>query len=529
MKLVRRMLVVAVILSALGTVHAHATDTIVLSGATAQGQSGWLNLPNSIGGAPTDPVRSCLWSQGNCVTSMTLSGQGHLSVTMAGSVVFEPVAGFSGTTRSVTWQIATSDEANVLTGSLSFTSAPPPTVGNLAVTGRYNASVTIPIAASAGAGATIEWNSACLSEDASLSGGCTTEVPVTNVGLFWLDRVAHEIDFIPDTTFIGTPTQPPVLVLADSLAQTTITPIVPTTQAPPHLAAGAKIDSWGASGKSQSFTPLPRAGTGGVLNEALTCLVRSTGECTNELAVTGQGTFSLAPGALVTFTPTAAWTGDSKVIEVRICDVLDSCVEAEIQAHVATPVPAPELMGSTLVETPASISMESDAGATGAGSFVASTTRLLDPSSGEFQLTARTPEGVWTVDSETGRVRFTPAKGFIGNAHIRYMVANQLGEQVVGTMRFEVQAAPTSPQFSSTPATPAGNEPSLPPGVTPVVPVAPAPDLAGPVPSAVQHGGFLGTPAVVVLVGVLLLGGAGWYLMAARRRREVEEVVEDSV
>ena len=520
---------IVVLASALWVVAAEASNSISVTGSAPQGQSGTVALPTTIASVPVDSSYTCLWSQGNCVTSMTIAGQGLFQVDLNGDVLFQPSAGFGGTTNSVTWQESTAGQTQSETGTLTFSVALPPTVGSLAASGPYGHALVIPIVATSGAGTSLDWSAACLSQDASLTNGCSSEVSVTDVGSFTLNATQHAVTFIPETTFTGSVVNPPVLVLADGFNQQSLTPINPTIQAPSTLMAGPKVDSYGAAGQTQTLTPRTQAGTGGVIDDSLTCLMPAVGSCTDQIAVDNVGTYAVSAGSLVTFTPDAAWSGDASVVQVRMCDVLGSCVFIPMQVHVTAPVAGPTITGNTTSNTPVTTVLDASSGSSAGGSLITPSTRIVDPATGATALAATTSDGSWSINPTTGQIHFSPRKGFTGLAKIPYVVTDQVGNVVKGFVSIHVSAE-TKPAVRPSVVSPV--TPPITPSHAPIptrttIPTTPPTTIAPQSLPPVKPGSGK-VPWAALLVGSCMLaiaGGGTWWFLAARRRRGDEEPV----
>lgn len=520
---------VVVLASALWVVAAEASNSISVTGSAPQGQSGTVALPTTIASVPVDSSYTCLWSQGNCVTSMTIAGQGVFQVDLSGDVLFQPNAGFAGTTNSVTWQESTAGQTQSETGTLTFSVALPPTVGSLAASGPYDHALVIPIVATPGAGTTLDWSAACLSQDASLTNGCSSEVSVTDVGSFTLNATQHSVSFIPDTTFTGSLVNPPVLVLDDGFNQQSVTPITPTIQAPSTLMAGPKVDSYGAAGQTQTLTPRTQAGTGGVFDDSLTCLMPAVGSCTDQVAVDSVGTYAVSAGSLVTFTPDVAWSGDASVVQVRMCDVLGSCVFIPMQVHVIAPVAGPTITGNTTSNTPVTTVLDASSGSSAGGSLITPSTRIVDPATGATALAATTSDGSWSINPTTGQILFSPRKGFTGLAKIPYVVTDQVGNVVKGFVSIHVSAEtmPVVTPSTVAPVTPTTTPTRIPPPVSTTLPTAPpttlVPQSLPALPHADNNGVWVGLLFGLLIFGVIF---GGWWFLIARRRRDEEEEEE---
>jgi CshA-type fibril repeat protein len=539
-------MVLAVGLLALLQGKGSATNTSVTE-TLAIGQSGYLALPATIGSASVDSSYTCFYLQGNCVTTGVIANQGTFTVNLDGSILFEPAPAFTGATQTMTYSISSAGGAASTTGTFTFHVASLPTLAPIVGSGPYDTPVIMPVSGSPGQGTTLDWMSGCLAEDLSQSSGCTTDLTVTSVGRFHYSATAHAVTFTPDSTFSGAPAQPPLLFVSDALGQQTSQAVVPTTNRPPILAAGAKVDSYGKEGALQVMTPSSRTGTGGVLDATQTCIREALADpCDTQIPFAGVGTFSVTTAGLISFQPAPDWVGDTEALYVRICDVFSDCVDSQAQAHVIAAPPAPALNSSTNINTPTA--MNPPAAPSGESSLIASSIRLVDQASRLLTTSSETSDGSWTVDSVTGSIHFTPRNGFVGIASIPYVVTDQVGNTSRGTATVVVSAAP--PEQPPTPVTAPAGAPSTSqtaPATTPTTPTTPttqpspwtlSPPLSalGPVgqssPSFWSDWGGLFSVGIafcgLVLLGLLLwryfgIEAGDWWIIGRRRRDEEEE------
>ncbi|MFK5856326.1 MAG: LruC domain-containing protein, partial [Bacteroidota bacterium] len=132
-----------------------------------------------------------------------------------------------------------------------------------------------------------------------------------------------------------------------------------------------------------------------------------------------EGTFTVdGTTGLVTFTPFADFTG-TVTIDYEVCDLNSLCDEATITVVIST-VTGPTAIddnATTTLNTPVDIdALDNDTEGAAA----------LDPTSVTFIPGTGPPssEGVFTVNSTTGLVTFTPANGYSGAVDIDYEVCD---------------------------------------------------------------------------------------------------------
>lgn len=131
-----------------------------------------------------------------------------------------------------------------------------------------------------------------------------------------------------------------------------------------------------------------------------------------------EGVFTVNPTTgLVTFTPAEGFSGDATV-DYQVCDENSLCDIATITVSVAAGPDAINDIATTTLNTPVNIDvLDNDLAGDAA----------IDPTSVSFVSgTAPDPTtvGVFTVNSSTGLVTFTPVSGFDGTATINYEVCD---------------------------------------------------------------------------------------------------------
>jgi len=84
------------------------------------------------------------------------------------------------------------------------------------------------------------------------------------------------------------------------------------------------------------------------------------------------------------------------------------------------------------------------ANAAGSSPFVPSSVRIKDPATGAWTTRVVVPgQGTWTVDAQTGRVRFQPLRSFVGAATpVDYRITNARGQQVSSTLHPLIRQKP---------------------------------------------------------------------------------------
>jgi CshA-type fibril repeat protein len=136
-------------------------------------------------------------------------------------------------------------------------------------------------------------------------------------GTYVLDPATGTVSFVPIGGFVGTP-DPVDYQVMDAYGQTATGTYQPLVTAPPPprpspSPAAGPTTSKGAPGVAQQAQVTVPAGGSIVLLDA-------DGYAVTELVVPGVGTFSVAPTGVLTFTPTAGYTGTGTSVRYRIAD-----------------------------------------------------------------------------------------------------------------------------------------------------------------------------------------------------------------
>lgn len=169
----------------------------------------------------------------------------------------------------------------------------------------------------------------------------------------------------------------------------------------------------------------------GDLDPATLRLVDADGTGVTALHVTGQGDWTVDTAAgSVTFTPTAGFTGDPTPVRYSVADRRGLVTGAQVVVTYL-PTAAADTSSANTQGAPAVV----DVTANDSANAVPSTVRLVDAGGAPVSRLPVAGQGAWTVDPTTGKVTFTPARGFSGNPDVvTYSVANGGGDRVTATV-----------------------------------------------------------------------------------------------
>lgn len=322
---------------------------------------------------------------------IVVSGGSYSVDTSTGLMTFTPSAGFVGTAGAVTYRVT----------DIYGTSS----------TATYVATVTAPAGPNANSlsstalAGTAQSQSVLIPAGGSVALLNSSNQPVTTLavagGTYSLDSVTGEITFTPSAGFAGTP---PVVNyrVTDAYSQSSIASYSPVVTLPPAPTQSA-LTSAGVGAAVQSATATIPAGG------SVTLLDANNNPVTT-LSVAG-GAYVLNPAnGVITFTPSAGFTGTPPPAPIRVADLYGQTATSSYTPSVIATLPA----------APAPTARTS----TGVGAAVQSTTVAV-PSGGSVTLlnsmnqpvtSLTVAGGLYSIDSVTGLISFSPNSSFTGTA-----------------------------------------------------------------------------------------------------------------
>ncbi|MFM1951352.1 MAG: hypothetical protein RJA33_146 [Actinomycetota bacterium] len=256
---------------------------------------------------------------------------------------------------------------------------------------------------------------------------------------------------------------------------------------PIETAAQYATDYFGLSWSLQSLVILPQTyymGTSNVLSTgaAGTGAVKSANATFSQASSPSNGTvssFNTSTGTF-TYTPNPGFTGTDTFL-VNLCAPSPSgpfCVQAQETINVTAPVANHETK-TALVNVPILFTKLAGSGTTlaSAGSFGnlvlsgSGSPCLIDPSNSNCVTTPVTvSEGIYSIDTPTSVVTFTPNTGYLGTATpVMYRISDNYGDTATATL---------TPIYSNTPPAPPA---------PPAPPVVIYPPVAAPVEATVLN------------------------------------------
>jgi CshA-type fibril repeat protein len=326
--------------------------------------------------------------------------------------------------------------------SVTFNAAP--TVNNLSATTDQGTAVTVDPFTTGGDhgnhGATLNPASVKV-----MVGALTASVgsPISTPDGIYAVNADGTITFTPAALFTGTPSGVTYSV-TDSNGVTGTANLAITVVAPPMA---APLSETTGAGHSVSINPTAASGNSAASGTSLTSTVSlsdgvhtasNTGGTTGHLT-TADGTYMIAPDGTVTFTPAAGFIGAAPSVSYTITDADGGTATNTLTVTVVAGPIAKNLNETTNEGQAVTIDPTVPPnGATSPALLVNAKERLIS-SSGAAVTTLNTTDGTYTVDTTSGKIKFTPAPGFAGNPPpVTYSITDNLGNTARATLTVTV-------------------------------------------------------------------------------------------
>ncbi|HZX04795.1 Ig-like domain-containing protein [Kribbella sp.] len=399
------------------------------------------------------PGTLCIVDNQQCTQMVNVVGQAKYVANADGTVRVEPVPGFVGTAKPVTYRVA---DSNGTTGTAKLTvtvSLPdhPVAIPDTATTPQ-NVSVSVkPLANDhAAAGVQLVPGSVVLRDPADAT--FKKQVAIPGEGTYVV-KPDGGVDFIPKPQFTGVGTSIGYRVAdtthqtAESTLTVTVTPVTPV----------ANGDSVSTAFDTAVVVPvldndLPGSPDAPLVPATLRLVDPVNKQIVDNLTVPGQGTYLVAAGK-VTFDPVHGFTGVGTPITYQVLDKNGTAARAELTVSVAAPGPpvanedtVTTLQGRTTVVP---VLDNDKPGPTGAA-LKPGTVRLLTATQPVLSLVVP-GQGKYLVRAD-GKVLFDPLPSFSGTATaIGYQVADSNG--AIGRSTLTVRVTKVQPDASDDTAT----------------------------------------------------------------------------
>ncbi|RZU18349.1 CshA-type fibril repeat protein [Kribbella rubisoli] len=400
--------------------------------------------------APLAPASLCLVDGGKCVEMVNVVGQAKYVAKPEGTIRVEPVPGFFGPAKPVTYRVA---DSNGITATAELTlkvSLPdrPVAVPDTATTPQ-NVSVSVkPLANDrAAAGVQLDPGSVVLRDPADAT--FKKKVVIAGEGEYVV-KPDGGVDLVPQPQFIGVGTSIGYRVAdttdqtAESTLTATVTPVTPT----------ANGDSISTAFDTDVVVPvldndLPGSPDAPLVPSTLRLVDPVTRQLVDKVTIAQQGTYLTATGE-VTFQPVHGFKGVGTPLSYQVLDKNGTPARAVLTVSVDAPGPPvanPDTMTTLQGRAVVIAVLDNDKPGPTRAALKPTSVRLLALSDGD-PLTSLVVagQGKYTVKPD-GEVLFEPLPTFNGTATaIPYQVADS--NDAVGKSTLTVRVTKVQPDAS---------------------------------------------------------------------------------
>lgn len=442
------------------------------------GGSGLASGPAALTASSTcliDPATS------NCVTTVNIPGEGTWVLNPAsGIATFTADPGATpGALTPITYRV-TDVLGRTATSTLTPTLIGPPAATDDSATTPAGTPVSVSPLVNDQADALTTLAPAtvvlCGVNPAQSPPGCTqTTLAVPGEGTYSVYPLTGQVTFTPAPGFTGVATPVPYQ-MQDALGQVasaTITITVTPAEAPPAVTpapsatplvvppAPIALPDAESTGKGQPVTLpvlLNDAGSGAAPFVPSSVVMRdpASGRYQSQVTIPGEGTFRANPDGTITFTPDPGFAGVTRTLPYRVTDVTGRTTSSTVQVTVhenpppwADPDFAQGPTGHPLVLNP----LGNDE--SGPSPFDPTSLRLVTPDGKLVTRLVMPGEGTYVVDPATGRVTFTPVRGFTGRGTpVPYRLRTLANEPVKSTITVYITAPRPALRISTTTSRP---------------------------------------------------------------------------
>jgi CshA-type fibril repeat protein len=440
------------------------------------GGSGLASGPAALTASSTclmDPATS------NCVTTVNMPGEGTWVLNPAtGVATFTADPGATpGTLTPITYRV-TDVLGHTATSTLTPTLIGPPAAADDSATTPAGTPVSVSPLGNDQANALTTLAPAtvalCGVNPAQAPPACTqTTLDVPGEGTYSVYPLTGQVTFTPAPGFVGVATPMPYQVqdalgqVASAVITITVTPplvlppVITPAPAPPAaplavVPAPIAMPDSESTGKGQPVTLpvlLNDAGSGTAPFVPSSVLIRdpASGRYQSQVTIPGEGTFQTNADGTITFTPDPGFVGVTRTLPYRVTDVTGRTTSSTVQVTVhenpppwADPDFAQGPTGHPLVLSP----LGNDE--SGPSPFDPTSLRLVTPDGKLVTRLVVRGEGAYVVDPATGKVTFTPVRGFTGRGTpVPYRVRTMANEPVNSTITVYITAPGPALQIST--------------------------------------------------------------------------------
>ncbi|TDD20598.1 cell wall protein [Kribbella turkmenica] len=400
---------------------------------------------------PLKPASLCLLDDQKCVPMVNVVGQAKYVAKPDGRIDVEPVPGFYGPAKPVTYRVADSN-GTTAAAKLTLTVALParPVATADTATTPQNVSLAIrPLANDrAAAGVTLVPGSVVLRDPADTT--FKQKVVIAGEGQYVV-RTNGGVDFVPLPRFTGVGTQLGYRVTdttrqtAESTLTVTVTPVTPVANGD---SVSTPFDTDAVVAVLANDLP---GSPDAPLDPASLRLVDPAGQkLVDKVTVARQGVYLVA-GGKVTFRPVRGFQGVGTSLTYQVLDKNGTPARAELT--VAVDAPGPPVANADTITTRqggsivAAVLDNDKPGPTGSA-LVPDSVRLVPPTRGEPVTTLIVAgQGKYTAKPD-GKILFEPLPAFSGTAKpVTYQVAD--GNGAIGRSTLAVTVTKVQPDATN--------------------------------------------------------------------------------
>ncbi|MEI8412540.1 MULTISPECIES: Ig-like domain-containing protein [unclassified Kribbella] len=405
-------------------------------------------LANDTAGQGTglDPVSLVLIdpADGSMKKLVKIPGQGSYQVNPEGTVLFDPLPGFTGTATTLTYRVSDwFDQATRSTITVTITPITPVAADDTAKT-PYEKTVAVKVLTNDKPGdesAPLMPGSLLLTDPAD--GLLKATVTIPNEGVY--TAAGGVVTFDPGATFRGPGTQLTYQV-ADSNGTLTTAKLWITVGLPP-IAVADTASTLQDVAVSVNLLSNDSPGTDAKLDPSSVGLLdpaaRTTGYV-KKVTVAGQGTYTVQPSGAVVFDPLPAFRGKALAINYRVADSNQNLAASTLTMNV-TPVWPVTVDDSDITPYNQAITVNvlaNDKAGDPSAPLVWSSLVLKDPAGGYRKTVTQPSEGTYTA-ADDGSITFTPVKDYQGvTTPATYRITDDNGSTAEGLLFLTVGKGP---------------------------------------------------------------------------------------
>ncbi|MFI6677601.1 Ig-like domain-containing protein [Kribbella sp. NPDC050470] len=405
-------------------------------------------LANDTAGEGTglDPLSLVLIdpADGSMKKLVKIPGQGSYQVNPEGTVIFDPLPGFTGTAAPLTYRVSDwFDQATRSTITVTITPITPAAVDDTAKT-PYEKTVAVKVLVNDKAGdksAPLVPGSLLLTDPAD--GVLKATVSIPNEGAY--TAAGGVVTFDPGATFRGPGTQL-IYQVADSNGTLTTAKLWITVGLPPTAVADTASTLQDVA-VTVNLLANDSPGTDAKLDPSSVGLLdpaaRTTGYV-KKVTVAGQGTYTVQPSGAVVFDPLPAFRGRALAINYRIADT-DQNIAASTLTMTVTPVWPVTVDDSAITpyNQPITVNvLANDKAGDPSAPLVRSSLVLKNPAGGYGKTVTQAGEGTYAA-ADDGSITFTPVKDYQGvTTPTTYRITDDNGTHAEGLLFLPVGKGP---------------------------------------------------------------------------------------